>query len=73
MSICDTFPDEGSYDYCFAVNTFSVLGGQQHPVNEEAVVIAHNSSTSDAYFILSYLITNGETLKFWQMVESCWN
>ena len=31
-----------------------------HPVNEGAVFIAHNSSNYDAHFILSYLIRNGE-------------
>ena len=31
-----------------------------HPANEGAVFIAHNSSNYDAHFMLSYLITNGE-------------
>ena len=31
-----------------------------HPVNEWAVFIAHNSSNYDAHFILSYLIRNWE-------------
>ena len=60
-----------SCDDCLPVHTFSGLGGKNalenfckrafdHPVNEGAVFIAHNSSTYDAHFILSYLITNGE-------------
>ena len=71
MSICDKYPDDGSCDDCLPVHTFSGLGGQNalenfcwwafdHSVNEGAVFIAHNSSNDDAYFILSYLITNGE-------------
>ena len=71
MSICDKCPDDGSCDDCLPVHTFSGLGGQNalenfckwafdHPVNEGAVFIAHNSSNYDAHFILSYLITNGE-------------
>ena len=64
-------PDDGSCNDCLPVHTFSVLGGQNsldqfsewafdHPVNEGAVFIAHNSSNYDAHFILSYLITNKE-------------
>ena len=71
MSICDKCPDDGSCDDCLPVHTFSGLGGQNalenfckwafdHPANEGAVFIAHNSSNYDAHFILSYLITNGE-------------
>ena len=71
MSICDKCPDDGSCDDCLPVRTFSGLGGQNaldkfckwafdHPVNEGAVFIAHNSSNYDAHFILSYLIRNGE-------------
>ena len=71
MSICDKCPDDGLCDDCLPVHTFSGLGGQNalekfckwafdHPVNEGAVFIAHNSSNYDAHFILSYLITNGE-------------
>ena len=37
-----------------------VSGFFDHPVNEGAVFIAHNSSNYHAHFILSYLITNGE-------------
>ena len=72
MSICDKCPDDGSCDDCLPVHTFSGFGGQNslekfckwafdHPVNEGAVFIAHNSSNYDAHFILIlYLITNGE-------------
>ena len=70
MSICDKCPDDGSCDDCLPVRTFSGLGGQNaldkfckwafdHPVNEGAVFIAHNSSNYDAHFILSYLIRMG--------------
>ena len=56
---------------CLPVHAFSGLGGQNaremlckwtfdHPVNEGAVLIAHNSSNYNAHFILPYLITNGE-------------
>ena len=71
MSICDKCPDDGSCDDCLPVHSFSGLGGQNalenfckwtfdHSVNEGPVFIAHNSSTYDAHFILSYLITNVE-------------
>ena len=71
MSICGKCPDDGSCDDCLPVRTFRGLGGQNaldkfckwafdHPVNEGAVFIAHNSSNYDAHFILSYLIRNGE-------------
>ena len=66
MSIC---PDDGSCDDCLPVHTFSGLGGQNalenfckwafdHPVNEWAVFIEHNSSNYDAHFILSYHVMN---------------
>ena len=72
MSICDKCPDDGSCDDCLPVHTFSGLGGQNaleiickwafdHPVNEGVVFIAHTSSNYDAHYILSYLITNGES------------
>ena len=71
MSICDKCPDDGSCDDCLPVHTFSGLGGQNaldkfckwafdHPVNQGAVFITHNSSNYDAHFILSYPITNWE-------------
>ena len=71
MSIYDKCPDDGSCADCLPVHTFSGLGGQNalenfctwafdHPVNEGAIFIAHNSSNYDAHFILSYLIKNGE-------------
>ena len=70
MSICDKCPDGGLCDKCFSVHTFSRLSGQNaleqfykwafdHPVNEEEVIIAHTSS-NDAHYKLSYLITNRE-------------
>ena len=70
MSICDKCPDDGSCDNCLPVHTFSGLGENalenlctwsfDHPVNEGAVFIAHNSNNYDAHFIFSYLITNGK-------------
>ena len=82
MSICDKCPYDGSCDNCVPVHTLSGLGGQHalqnfgtnafdHPVNEWAVFIAHNSSNYDTHFILSYLITNREYPEI-LMVESCW-
>ena len=70
MSISDKCPDDGSCDDCLPVHTFSGLGGKNaldkfckwafdHPVNEGAVFIAHNSNNYDAHFLLSYLIRNG--------------
>ena len=63
MSICDKCPDDGSCDDCLPVYTFSGLSGQNgienickwafdHPVNEGAVFIAHNSSNYDAHFYI---------------------
>ena len=83
MSICDKYPDDGSCDDCLPVHTFNRLNIQNtlenfcnwdfdHPVNEGAVFIAHNSSNYYAHFILSYLITNGEYPEILVMVESCW-
>ena len=71
LLLCDIYPDNGLCDDCLPVHTFSGLCGQNglekcckwafdHPVNEGAVFIAHNSSNYDAHFLLSYLITNGE-------------
>ena len=71
MSTCDKCPDDGLCDNCLPVHTFIGLGGQNvlenfcvlafdHPINEGAIFIAHNSSNYDAHCILSYLITNGD-------------
>ena len=68
MSICDKCPDDGSYDDCSYIQwiRWSTCSWKlckwafDHPVNEGAVFIEHNSSNYDPHFILSYLITNGE-------------
>ena len=64
MSICNKCPDKRSCDDCLPVHTNVIANfckwAIDHIVNEEAVFIAHNSSTYDAHFMLFNLITHGE-------------